>query len=65
MESQPAALVRLAVYVPALLKLCPFHVYGNWLAQIVVFVVLVTAAVTVKFSVATESQPDTASRFAV
>jgi hypothetical protein len=37
-----AALIKLAVYVPAALIVKPFHVYGSWL-QIVVFVVLVTA----------------------
>ena len=28
-ESQPAALVRFAVYVPAALIVWPFHVYGS------------------------------------
>jgi hypothetical protein len=35
----------------------PFQRYGNAFAHIVVLVVLVTAALTVKFSVAMESQP--------
>jgi carbon starvation protein CstA len=34
-----------------------FHEYGNALEQIVVLVVLVTAALTVKLRVAMESQP--------
>src|SRR5258705_391002 len=38
--------------------LCPFHVYGNWLVQMVVLVVLVTAGLTVNINVAIESQPD-------
>jgi hypothetical protein len=44
MESHPAALIKLAVYVPAALIVRPFQVYGSWLSQIVVFVVLVTVA---------------------
>src|SRR5436305_928576 len=56
-ESQPAALVSVAVKVPAALMVCPFQVYGNWLVQIVVLVVEVTVALTARFSVATESQP--------
>ena len=65
MESQPLAAVRLAVYVPAALIVCPFQVYGNWLVQIAVLVVLVTAGLTVRFNVAMESQPLAAVRFAV
>src|SRR5437762_1006754 len=57
MESHPATLIKLAVYVPAALIVCPFQVYGSWLSQIVVFVMLVSAAFTTKFNVATESQP--------
>jgi hypothetical protein len=56
-ESQPLTLVRLAVYVPAALIVWPFQEYGNWLLQIVVLVVLVSVELTVKFRVATESQP--------
>jgi len=64
-ESQPAALVRLAVYVPAALMVCPFQVYGSWLAQIVVLVVLVNVELMVRFRVATESQPVALVRLAV
>src|SRR6202166_2263046 len=64
-ESQPLALVRFAVYVPAALIVCPFQLYGSWLLQIVVFVVLVSVALTVKFNVAIESQPLALVRFAV
>ena len=64
-ESQPATLVRFAVNVPAAFIVCPFQLYGSWFAHIVVLVVLVRVAVTVKFSVAIESQPATLVRFAV
>jgi hypothetical protein len=64
-ESQPLTLVRFAVYVPAALMVWPFQLYGSWLLQIVVLVVLVSVALTVKFRVATESQPLTLVRFAV
>jgi len=65
MESQPATLVRLAVYVPAALMVCPFQEYGSWLVQIVVLVVLVSVAVTARLRVAIESQPATLVRLAV
>ena len=64
-ESQPAVLVRLAVYVPAALIVCPFQMYGNWLVQIVVLVVLVRIAFTARANVATESQPATLVKLAV
>src|SRR5579859_7757801 len=64
-ESQPATLVRLAVYVPAALMVCPFQLYGSWLLQMVVLVVLVRVAVTVRLRVAIESQPATVLRLAV
>src|SRR6266571_1660091 len=64
-ESQPLTLIRLAVYVPAALMVCPFQVYGSWLLQIAVLVVLVSVAVTVSIRVATESQPLTLIRLAV
>ena len=44
---------------------CPFQVYGNWLVQIVVLVVLVNVAVTVRLRVAMESHPAIDLRFAV
>ena len=65
MESQPLAAIKLAVYVPAALIVCPFQLYGSWLLQMVVFVVLVTAGLTVNTNVAIESQPLAAVRFAV
>jgi len=65
MESQPAALVRLAVYVPAALIVCPFQLYGNWLEQMVVLVVLVNVGLTVMLRVAMESQPATLIKLAV
>ena len=65
MESQPVALVRLAVYVPAVLMDCPFQVYGSWLEQMVVLIVLVRVGLTVRFNVATESQPVAPVRLAV
>jgi len=64
-ESQPDTLIRFAVYVPAAVMFCPFQVYGNWLVQMVVLVVLVNVALTVSIKVAMESQPDTLIRFAV
>ena len=47
MESHPAELIKLAVYVPAALIAWPFQVYGSWLSQIVVFVALVAVEFTV------------------
>src|SRR5947199_77127 len=57
MESHPAALIKVAVYIPTELIEFPFHVYGSWLSQITIFVVLVTTGFTVRFNVAMESQP--------
>src|SRR4030095_6928738 len=65
MESQPAALIKLAVYVPAAVIVWPFQGYGSWLSQIVVFVVLVRVGFTAKFNVATESQPAALIKLAV
>src|SRR4030095_2940685 len=65
MESQPAALIKLAVYVPAAVIVWPLQVYGNWLLQIVVFVVLTRVGFTAKFNVATESQPAALIKLAV
>ena len=44
---------------------CPFQEYGNWLVQMVVLVVLVSVAVTVRLRVAIESQPAVLVRLAV
>ena len=57
-ESQPDALSNVAVNVPAAESDCVFQLYGNWFAQIVVFVVDVTVGLTVRFNVAIESQPE-------
>src|SRR5678815_2290888 len=56
-ESQPVALTKVSLYVPAVVMLIPFHVYGSALEQMVVLVVLVTTGLTVRIRVATESQP--------
>ena len=64
-ESQPAALVKVVVWLPAALNVKPFHAYGNWSSHIVILVVLVTVGVTVKFIVATESQPAAVVKVAV
>ncbi len=56
-ESQPAAFVKVTDCEPAALKVNPFQLYGNWASQIVMFVVEVTDGLTVRFNVATESQP--------
>ena len=47
------------------MMVCPFQLYGNWLVQIVVLVVLVRIAVTARLRVAMESQPAIDLRFAV
>ncbi len=44
---------------------CPFQVYGSWLVQIAVLVVLVKVGLTVNTNVAIESQPLTLVRLAV
>ncbi len=36
---------------------CPFQVYGSWLVQMAVLVVLVNVGLTVNTNVAIESQP--------
>jgi len=57
MLSQPFELVRVAVYDPPALIDWLFQAYGNWLGQRPMFVVLVVALLTVRFSVAMLSQP--------
>ena len=57
MESQPAALMSFTSYEPAAVKLLPFQLNGNWLAQITMSVELVTASFTTRLRVAIESQP--------
>ncbi len=56
-ESQPTELVSVSFIDPAAVNILPFQVYGNDDGQMLVFVVLVTTELTVKFNVATESQP--------
>ena len=56
-ESHPAELVKVSTCVPALVKVKLFQLYGSGLSHMVMFVVLVTVGVTVKFNVANESQP--------
>ena len=56
-ESQPAVLVVLKVYVPAILYGVPFQVYGNAAEQTEIFVVETVSFKTLRFKVATESQP--------
>ena len=56
-ESQPLVLVRVSLYVPAVLMLVPFHKYGNWLVQMVVLVVSLNTLFTVRMRLVIESQP--------
>ena len=56
-ESQPRELVNVVDWLPAAVNIKPFQVYGSWSSQIVRLVVLVTTGFTVRFKVATESQP--------
>ena len=56
-ESQPVELNNESVWVPALVNVKLFQVYGSWSSHMVMFVVLVTVGVTVKTSVANESHP--------
>ena len=57
MESQPAELVSVSLYVPAVLYSAPFQVYGNWLGHKVTDWVVVRVGLTVNMSVTIESQP--------
>ena len=56
-ESQPPVLVSVSLYVPAALIVIPFHVYGNWLVQMVILVVSLNMLFTVKIKLVIESQP--------
>src|ERR1044072_8031664 len=56
-ESQPLLLTRVSLYVPAVLMLVPFQRYGNWLIQIVAFVVSLSTLFTVRMRLMIESQP--------
>jgi len=55
--SHPAALVKLAVKTPASVQLFPFQLYGNSFAQTEILVVENVGNFTLKFKVATLSQP--------
>ena len=57
MLSQPDTLVSVLVYVPAAVYHWPFQRYGNWLLQMLALVVPVSVELTVRFNVATLSQP--------
>jgi len=56
-ESHPLLLVRVSLYVPAVLILVPFQVYGNWLVQMVALVVSLSTLFTVRMRLMIESQP--------
>src|ERR1044072_67459 len=56
-ESQPLLLMRVSLYVPAVLMLVPFQVYGNWLVQMVALVVSRNTVFTVRMRLMIESQP--------
>jgi hypothetical protein len=64
-ESQPAAFVSVAVYVPAPVMVCSFQLYGSCEVQIDKLMLLLVASLTVRFNVAVESQPTELVRFAV
>ena len=55
--SQPTALVKCAVCVPAALKVKPFHEYGNAEEQMLKLVVDIDVAFTVNTNVAALSHP--------
>jgi surfactin synthase thioesterase subunit len=55
--SHPTLFVKWAVCVPPVVNVKPFQLYGKSLGQILVFVVDVDVALTVKFNVAALSQP--------
>ena len=56
-ESQPAALVKCTVCVPAVAKLNPFQLYGNADGQMLILVVDIVGSVMIRFNVAVLSQP--------
>ena len=53
----PVVLASVSIYVPAVVNVLPFHMYGNLLAQADAEVVLVNNGVTVRVSVAIVSHP--------
>ena len=56
-ESQPFDPFSVAVWVPACVKVNPFQMYGNSLLHILMLELLLRLGVTVRFKVASESQP--------
>jgi uncharacterized membrane protein len=64
-ESQPAEFTNVAVNVPGTACDTVFQTYGYADGQIATFVVLVVTDLTVKFNVATESQPTELTNVAV
>ena len=56
-ESQPAALIKVFVKVPALLQVIPFQLYGSWLGQILMVSILLELFFTINTNVSNESQP--------
>ena len=56
-ESQPAEFFRVTLYVPAAGYVLLFQVYGNWLGQTLMLVVLVGVGAIASTNVAIESQP--------
>src|ERR1044072_1877830 len=56
-ESQPALLVSVSLYVPAALMFVPFQLYGNWLVHTVALVVSRRTLFTVRIKLIIESQP--------
>jgi hypothetical protein len=56
-ESQPALLVSVSLYVPAAVMLIPFQPYGSWLVQMVALVVSLNTEFTVRMRLMIESQP--------
>ena len=57
-ESQPPTLCSVVLYVPPARMDWLFQLYGSWLEQIVVFVVLLSVGLTESVRVTVESQPD-------
>ncbi len=55
--SQPSAFVKVAVWLPAAVKLKPFQLYGRSFSQIVAVLLLEVFGLTVKTKVAKLSQP--------
>ena len=56
-ESHPLLLVRVSLYVPAVLNCVPFQVYGNWLVQIVALLVSLSTLLIVSMRLIIVSHP--------